>query len=132
MIAVDTNVLVRLLTGDDPKQYATAKSLFSSGHVWIAKTVLLETDWVLRSLYGFDEASIRDAFVGLLGLDNVYMEDQDSVGAALALTGQMIEFADALHLSSRPAGAKFYSFDRSLVRDATKAGESGVSIPSSK
>jgi predicted nucleic-acid-binding protein len=94
---------------------------------WIAKTVLLETDWVLRSLYGFDEATIRDAFVKLLGLDSVYTEDEGSVGAALALTTQQVEFADALHLSSRPGGATFYSFDRSFVRNATKAGEAAVS-----
>ena len=56
MIAVDTNVLVRLLTGDDLKQAAAARSLFAAGPIWIAKTVLLETAWVLRSLYGFEES----------------------------------------------------------------------------
>jgi predicted nucleic-acid-binding protein len=59
MVAVDTNILVRLLTGDDPKQAAAARSLFASEQIWIAKTVLLETGWVLRSLYGFEESAIR-------------------------------------------------------------------------
>jgi predicted nucleic-acid-binding protein len=53
--AVDTNVLVRLLTWDDPQQGTAAKSLFAAGPIWIAKTVLLETGWVLRSLYGFED-----------------------------------------------------------------------------
>ncbi|HVP49274.1 MAG TPA: hypothetical protein VMT32_21925 [Bryobacteraceae bacterium] len=67
---------MRLLTGDDPKQAASARSLFASEPIWIAKTVLLETGWVLRSLYGFEENAIRDAFAKLLGLKNVHTEDE--------------------------------------------------------
>jgi predicted nucleic-acid-binding protein len=122
MIAVDTNVLIRLLTGDDPKQEAAARSLFAAGKVWIAKTVLLETGWVLRSLYGFDEGAVREALTKLLGLKNVQVEDEASVAAALELIVNGIEFADALHLSSRPAGVAFVSFDRGFVRRARRAG----------
>jgi predicted nucleic-acid-binding protein len=127
MTAVDTNVLVPLLTGDDPKQAAAAKALFASEPIWIAKTILLETGWVLRSLYGFEESAIRDAFVKLLGLRNVHVEDEPSVAAALALTVHGIELADALHVSSRPSGADFVSFDQAFVRRATRAGIAGVS-----
>jgi predicted nucleic-acid-binding protein len=127
MTAVDTNVLVRLLTGDDVEQAAAAKSLLAAGPIWIAKTVLLETGWVLRSLYGFDESAIRDAFGKLLGLRNVHAEDTTAVAAALALTAHAIEFADALHLSSRPPGAAFVSFDRSFIRSAKRAGASDIS-----
>src|ERR1035438_8135691 len=127
MIAVDTNVVVRLLSEDNPKQAAAARSLFASGPIWIAKTVLLEAGWVLRSLYGFDEIAIRDAFTRLLGLKNVHTEDKASVAAALALTVHGIELADAIHLSSRPPGALFVSFDRSFVRRANRAGVTGVS-----
>ena len=127
MTAVDTNVVVRLLTGDDPKQATAARTLFASQQIWIAKTVLLETSWVLRSLYGFEESAIRDAFVRLLGLKNVDVEDEPSVAAALALTAHGIELADALHLSSRPAGAIFVSFDQPFIRRARRAGVAGVS-----
>src|ERR1019366_750322 len=127
MIAVDTNVVVRLLTEDDPTQTAAARSLFAAGPIWIAKTVLLETAWVLRSFYGFDESAIREAFTKLLGLENVHSEDTPSMAAALALTEHGIELADAMHLSSRPPGAAFVSFDRSFVRRAKRAGETGVS-----
>jgi len=44
---------------------------------------LLETGWVLRSLYGFDDASIREALTKLLGLKNVHVEDKASVATAL-------------------------------------------------
>lgn len=82
---------------------------------------------MLRSLYGFEESAIRDAFTKLLGLRNVRAEDESSVAAALALTAHGIELADALHLSSRPPGAAFVSFDKSFVQRARRAGISGVS-----
>jgi predicted nucleic-acid-binding protein len=121
MTAVDTNVLVRLLTADDPKQTAEARLLFAAQPIWIAKTVLLETAWVLRSIYGFNESAISDAFRRLLGLKSVHAEDEQSVAAALALTSHGIEFADALHVSSRPPDAAFVSFDQSFIRRAKRA-----------
>ncbi|HWE48732.1 MAG TPA: type II toxin-antitoxin system VapC family toxin [Bryobacteraceae bacterium] len=127
MTAVDTNVLVRLLTGDDPQQAKAARLLFQSGPIWIAKTVLLETDWVLRSLYGFQADSIREAFARLLGLENVHAEDETSIAAALRLTEFGIELADAMHVTSRPPGTGFVSFDRALVKRAKGAGLVGVS-----
>src|SRR5580692_841727 len=128
MTAVDTNVVVRLLTGDDPKQSAAARSLFAAGPIWIAKTVLLETSWVLQSVYGFEEDAVRDAFTRLLGLRNVHTEDKPSMATALALTARGIELADAIHLTSKPQGAAFVSFDRSLVRRAKCAGATEVSV----
>src|SRR5580658_3526015 len=112
MTSVDTDVVVRLLTGDDVKQSAAAKSLLAAEPIWIAKTVLLETGWVLRSVYGFNEDAIRDALGKLLGLKNVHAEDESAVSAALALSAHGIELADALHLTSRPPGASFVSFDQ--------------------
>jgi predicted nucleic-acid-binding protein len=127
MTSVDTNVVVRLLTGDDVKQAAAAKSLLAAGPIWIAKTVLLEAGWVLRSVYGFSEGAVRDALGKLLGLKNVHAEDEPAIAAALALTVHGIELADALHLSSRPPGAAFVSFDQSFVRAAKRAGASDIS-----
>jgi predicted nucleic-acid-binding protein len=127
MIAVDTNVLVRLLTGDDPKQGAVAQSLFASQSIWIAKTVLLESGWVLRSLYGIQDGEIREVLTKLLGLENVHVEDESSVASALALTAHGIEFADAMHLGSRPSNTAFVTFDRSFVQRAKRAGVSDIS-----
>jgi len=132
MTAVDTNVVVRLLTGDDPKQSAAARSLFAAGPIWIAKTVLLETSWVLESVYGFEEGAVRDALTRLLGLRNVHTEDKPSLAAALALSARGIELADAIHLTSRPPGAAFVSFHRTLVRRAKRAGATEVSVVSAK
>lgn len=130
MTAVDTNVLVRLLTGDDPKQAAIAQTLFESQQIWIAKTVLLETEWVLRSLYGFENSAILEAFAKLLGLANVQAEDESSVAAALALTAHGLEFADAIHLNSRPPGTAFVTFDKNFVQRAKRAGTANISAVS--
>lgn len=126
MIAVDTNVLIRLLTGDDPAQQAAARTLFETDHIWIGRTVLLETAWVLQSLYGFEERAISNALTKLLGLPKVHVEEGEAVASALALAAKGLEFADALHLTSRPDGAAFVSFDKSFVRRAIRAGVSGI------
>lgn len=122
MTAVDTNVLVRLLTSDDPRQSAAAKALFTASSIWIAKTVLLETAWVLRTLYGFEQPAIAVAFTQLLGLKNVRVEDALSVANALHLTTHGFDFADAIHLASTPPGSTFVSFDKALLRRAKRAG----------
>ena len=57
MIAVDTNVIVRLLTGDEPRQSEQARLLFDRETIFLPKTVLLEAEWVLRRLYRLERAA---------------------------------------------------------------------------
>jgi len=132
MIAVDTNVIVRLLTQDDPEQTACATSLFAANQIWIAKTVLLEVSWVLTSVYRLRSENVRKALENLVGLPNVQMEDEYSVASALALSAQGVDFADALHLESRPQSARFASFDQAFVRRAQKAGVAAAEILDSR
>ena len=127
MNAVDTNVLVRLLTADDAGQSAAAQVVFR-GRVWIAKTVLLEAAWVLGKVYEFEDGAISQAFRKVLSLSTVTTEDEDGVLASLVLVDKGMEFADALHLCSRPKGATFVSFDRKLVQRARRAGIANTEI----
>lgn len=129
MHAVDTNIVVRLLVADDLPQFEAAQATFAVGPIWIAKTVLLETAWVLRTAYDFDDAMVCDAFTNLLGLPNTLVEDSDAILDALDLVTQGIQIADAIHLTSRPPGATFLSFDKALVRRAQKAGVPSVATP---
>ena len=122
MTSVDTNVLVRILVGDEPKQAAAARAVLTSGPIWIAKTVLLETGWVLRGTYGFGNDAVHDVLTALLGLENVHSEDENCVISALELMEQGIEFADAMHLCSTPPGVRFISFDRKFVRRVHRTG----------
>ena len=68
MIAVDTNVVVRLFTRDDPEQFDRAEACFADADVFIPDSVLLETAWVLESVYSFDDRQIAAALRKLLGL----------------------------------------------------------------
>ena len=126
MTAVDTNVVVRILTADDQDQTAASRALFAAGPIWIAKTVLLETGWVLRSAFGLKEPQVCAAIRSLLGLENVVAEDEEAVEAALDLSAHGMGFADAIHLASRPPGAEFATFDETFSRRAKKAGARGI------
>ncbi len=130
MNAVDTNVLVRLLMADDTSQTAAARALFESSPIWIGKTVLLETVWVLRSAFDLDEKSIARVLSWLVTIRGVAVEDEFAVLEALRLVGQGLEFADALHVASRPAGIAFQSFDLKFVKRAKLAGVRNISTVS--
>ena len=122
MTTVDTNVLVRLLTNDDPVQSPRAARVFSSDDVFIAKTVLLETEWVLRFTYRLPPTTIGQAFEGLLTTATVTVEDAAAVRTAVDAHRAGMDFADALHMASAAGGAtKFVTFDRGVGRAAGRA-----------
>ncbi len=118
MIAIDTNVLVRLLTGDDPGQTERAADLFRCENILIAKTVLLETEWVLRYSYQLSPPVILAAFRKLLGLPQITLEDAAVVTEALARYEAGMDFADALHLASGHTAEAFATFDTRLKQRA--------------
>jgi predicted nucleic-acid-binding protein len=120
MIAVDTNVLVRLVTNDDPVQSPRAARLFEREDVYLSKTVLLEAEWVLRAAYALAPPSIRPALEGLLAAPSVTVEDAPSVMRALAWYEAGMDFADALHLASSPDVSSFKTFDKALAKRAGK------------
>jgi len=126
MPAVDTNLLVRFITRDDETQAQRSKTVLVGGGVWIAKTVLLESEWVLRSTYKYSPRAIHDAFTDLLGLPGVAVEEPAAVEQALDWFASGIDFADALHIASRPSGEDFLTFDQTLLRDARRVGLSAI------
>jgi predicted nucleic-acid-binding protein len=118
MIGVDTNLLVRILTDDDPIQARRAAKILQSGDIYITKTVLLETEWVLRHAYEIEKANIKKGFLKLLGLPNVSVEDPDSVTQAISWYENNFGFADALHLASSKRCEKFATFDSAFIKKA--------------
>ena len=118
MIAVDTNVVVRLLTGDDPAQFARVHKLFETETIFLPKTVALETEWVLRSLYGLPAQDIVGALSALVALPQVHSEDASAIAEALELSRRGLDFADALHIASSRMAERFATFDRTLIRRA--------------
>jgi len=118
MHAVDTNVLVRLLTEDDADQTKRAVALFKKEAIFIPKTVLLETEWVLRRLYRLDRNVVVSAFRKLSGLGNVEIEQPLVLAQALQWCEDGMDFADALHLASSQNSRKFATFDEQMKKSA--------------
>lgn len=129
MIAVDTNVLVRLLAEDDPDQARLAAKLFGENEIFIPKTVMLETEWVLRHAYGIDRKGILKAFQRLMGLSNVKIEDHQTMSVAVSWYNKEFDFADALHLASSRDAEGFATFDKSLLRKAGQVSSVNVTAP---
>jgi len=124
-IAIDTNVLVRLLVQDDQAQFDAAKRLVdqaadSNEPVLIVLCALLETEWVLRSRYRLDKASIAMAFSQLLESSGVEFEHEPTVEEALHVWAQhpSSDFADCL-LNARATHlgrTRFLTFDSRASR----------------
>ena len=123
MIALDTNVLVRCLTLDDPAQVPAAKALLAhSGGVFVAKTVLLKLEWVLRAAYKLTRPGIHSALSKLLGLPNLTVESPGQISQGLEGYALGLDFADALHLAASPADEGLFTFDARFASVATAAG----------
>jgi predicted nucleic acid-binding protein len=119
MIAVDTNLLVRLATNDVPAEREAVASLLERDEALIPKTVLLETEWVLRSRYGYVLSQVAEFFEYLSALPSVTLEDGEAVRWAVGAAGCGIDFADALHLASA-GGLALVTLDRKLHRKAAR------------
>jgi predicted nucleic-acid-binding protein len=122
VIALDTNVVVRLLADDDKAQATRAEAIVRAGAVLVPKTVLLESECVLRGAYGVAGADIAAAFRRLLGLAGVAAEDAPAVAQALDWYEGGLDFADALHLASSNRAGRFATFDRALIRRLRRLG----------
>jgi predicted nucleic-acid-binding protein len=121
MVALDTNLLARLITNDDPLQAQLALQLIrSSPSLWIPKTVLLELEWVLRAVYKIERENIHQAILDLLGLPNALTEQLGEIVLALTHYQQGMNFADALHLVSSQPAERFYTFDKTFIKIADR------------
>ena len=119
MRAVDTNVLVRLLARDDPKQVKVAENFVSAG-AWVSHVVLAETVWVLAAVYELQAAQLAMAVDMLLSHKNLSVQDPEVVAEALKRyrTKPSVEFSDCLVLEiARKAGyIPLGTFDRDLTK----------------
>lgn len=118
-VALDTNLLVRLLTGDDPEQARrVAEMIDASPACFVPITVVLELEWVLRGAYRLERGAVIAALEGLMAIRQVHLEQEDLVRQALAWHHQGLDFADALHLLRSEGCARFATLDRALVNTA--------------
>ena len=119
MRAVDTNVLVRLVTRDDVAQVAAAEAFVAKG-AWVSQLVLLEAVWVLGSVYELDAGRLATAVDMLLEHKDLTIEAADSVRDALQQYREnpSVGFSDCLVLeAARRAGhLPLGTFDRGLAK----------------
>lgn len=117
MRAVDTNLLVRLATRDEPRQVAAAEAFVASG-AWVSHVVLVELMWVLSSVYGLGASELAAAVEVLLAHRDLSIQDSEVVGVALEQyrRNPAVSFSDCLVLEvARKAGhLPLGTFDRRL------------------
>jgi predicted nucleic-acid-binding protein len=123
MIGIDTNVLVRFLTQDDPDQAAAAsafmRGLTSGAPGFICREVMLELVWVLERAYGFSRADVTAALEGLLAAVEIEVEAADDVGTAVFLyRDEGFGFADLMIAAAarRTDATSLVTFDRKAAQ----------------
>ncbi len=122
MKSFDTNVLARFFI-DDPEDAQAAIQRPAavtalSGRGFVAVTVLLEFEWVMRGFYQLPRAEIQAVLRALASIEHLMVEDRTAVLAALDAFEAGLDFADALHLSRSARASAFATFDQRLVKRA--------------
>jgi len=122
MIALDTNILARLVTNDDPVQARQSAALIDTGNaLFVPLTVMLELEWVLRGAYALDRPDILRSFEALLSVRNINFERQSDIQLALQYYQLGFDFADALHHAGTSGCKALATFDQKFKKLATKA-----------
>lgn len=95
---LDTNVLVRYLTQDDPAQYQAALRLLNrkGATFFVPDLVLVEVDWVLSGVYAWTREEIAETFARLLNVHNLIFEDEGRIRGALKTVRLGADLADVL------------------------------------
>ena len=120
MRALDSNVLLRALLADDPRQTALAQALLTSGEkLLVPITVLLEVGWVLRH-QGMARAELARVLRSLASSPCIELDEPEKVAAAIALFIAGADLGDALHIACAKDASPLLTFDRDFARRANK------------
>jgi len=120
MKAIDTNIILRFLTLDDARQAAVATKSIRAG-VFVSHGVLIETEWVLRSGYGWAPERINAELTDLLAMECVEVNQVDALHWALERHLLGADWADMLHLIAAQGHDAFVTFDAKLAKRAGDA-----------
>jgi predicted nucleic-acid-binding protein len=119
MRAIDTDVLVRLITRDDSRQTTSAEAFIEHG-AWVSVLVLAEAAWVLNTVYGLNSKDLAKAIEMLLNHRDLTLQDTETVAASLELflAKPALAFSECLMLQlARKAGhLPLGTFDRNLAK----------------
>lgn len=119
MIAIDTNVLARLILSDNPAEYSAAVDFVDGNTCFVGWPVLVELCWVLERSARLSRDEVRMGIDFVNRLANVTVPDADGLAWALSRYAEGADFADMVHLVATSAVATiFATFDRKLARQA--------------
>lgn len=122
MRALDTNVLARFFIDDADDAQATKQRPSAvaalSERAFVAVTVLLELEWVMRGFYGLPPTDISRVLRVLSSIEHITLEDRSAVLMALDAFDQGLDFADALHMARSSRASGFATFDQRLAKRA--------------
>jgi predicted nucleic acid-binding protein len=118
-LLLDTNVIVRFLTGDHPSHSPRSRNLFAraaAGQITLVVTdlALAETAWVLQSFYSLDRVAIATGLKGVIESSGIHVQDRQVLVSALRYFAQSdVNFVDAYHAAVAVAESiAIASFDR--------------------
>ena len=129
MVAIDTNLLVRLLTADHPAQYNASRKLFADEDIFISDSVLLETEWVLRAAFDLSPADVYQALRSVLGLANVHVGNTGMIARIIDWHEAAFDFSDAFHLATTQDQDCFKTFDSEFIKLAKRHTDRRVERP---
>lgn len=130
MIGLDTNILARYyIDGEDSEPKTLAQCLIAKNiidtqqNLYVANTVMLEFEWVLRGIYKFSVDEALMVFNHLITLPNIAFENKNAIIQAIFWAENGLEFSDAFHLANYTHCEKMYSFDdKGFTRKVAKFG----------
>ena len=129
MNAVDTNLLVRYLVQDDREQARRTERIIEGESFLIATTVLLETEWVLRDVYGYSPTQVGEALRALIALPTVVLQSPETAVLALESMSQGWTSRRAPPCQRATNCETFYTFDKALVRRSKRQNRIRVAAP---
>lgn len=128
MICLDTNVIIRMVTGDDPVQSPVAEEVFGSLTVerpgFVTFVSILELNWVLSRGYGLSKPEVLDVLEQLLGTEQLEFDDGESVWTAVLAARQGADLEDALLVGT----AHLYGCEETVTFDQSAADRLGMRL----
>lgn len=129
IVAIDTNILVRIFVADDDVQHQKAVALIDQvAKFFVPTTVFIETVWVLTSRYELAKADVFAVLSDFIEHSDKLLLNHDEVRAGLALLDIGGDFADGVnqYLGKIGGGQPFISFDKKAVHKLTSLGQKAV------
>ncbi len=116
MIAVDTNIVLRLILDDEPRQIETIRQLMQRQRLFVSLTVLLETGWVLESRYRMPRSQVVASLDGITALEGVAIARPLLARWAIDRYQAGGDWADMIHIASAAKTGGFATLDRAVHR----------------